>query len=116
MPLLPLRLSRRDQSIDVVGLLDTGATINVVPYSIGTSLGAVWDEDATPIHLSGSLGSIEARAIVVIAHIEQLPPVRLALAWAQSDNTRFLLGQRNFFQTFNVCLYRTERYFEVTLP
>ncbi|WP_367275296.1 hypothetical protein [Microcoleus sp. CAWBG58] len=43
-PYLPIILSYRNQSIEVMGLLDTGATMNVLPYEIGLQLGAVWDE------------------------------------------------------------------------
>jgi len=35
MPYLPLRLTHRSQSIEVMALLDTGASVNVLPYDIG---------------------------------------------------------------------------------
>ncbi|QEH31947.1 hypothetical protein OJF2_04140 [Aquisphaera giovannonii] len=42
VPLLPLTLAART-SLPITGLLDTGATVNVLPYGIGLQLGAVWD-------------------------------------------------------------------------
>ena len=35
MPLVPLQLHYAGQTVDVDGLLDSGATVNVLPYSIG---------------------------------------------------------------------------------
>ena len=34
-PLLPITLDYQDQVVQVNGLLDTGATINVLPYQLG---------------------------------------------------------------------------------
>lgn len=38
-PYLPLRLALGASVISVSGLLDTGATVNVLPYDVGSSLG-----------------------------------------------------------------------------
>jgi len=35
LPYLPLTLNYQDTSLSVSGLLDTGATVNVLPYDIG---------------------------------------------------------------------------------
>lgn len=35
MPYLPLTLMRNNLSVQVMGLLDTGASVNVLPYDIG---------------------------------------------------------------------------------
>ena len=56
LPYLPLTLSHRSTSLSVSGLLDTGATINVLPYDVGRQLGVVWDQQTTPVHLTGNLG------------------------------------------------------------
>jgi hypothetical protein len=40
MPQLPLTLTYQAQSVTPVGLLDTGATVNVLPHRIGLELGA----------------------------------------------------------------------------
>jgi hypothetical protein len=36
MPYLPLTLAYKGHSLNVEGLLDTGASVNVLPYEIGT--------------------------------------------------------------------------------
>ena len=41
-PYLPIPLAYQDRSATALGLLDTGATVNVLPYQLGIGLGAVW--------------------------------------------------------------------------
>jgi len=40
-PFLPLTLTHQGHSIEAVGLLDTGAMVNVLPYQLGIDLGAI---------------------------------------------------------------------------
>ncbi|MEO1146012.1 MAG: retroviral-like aspartic protease, partial [Cyanobacteria bacterium J06638_22] len=61
MPYLPVTLTYRGQSVESMALLDTGASVNVLPYEIGLQLGAVWEEQTVPIQLSGNLAQMEAR-------------------------------------------------------
>jgi hypothetical protein len=113
LPQLPLTLNYRGRSANVMGLLDTGAAINVLPYSVGVNLGAVWEQQRIEVSLSGNLSLIEARALVVFAALKQFKPVRLVFAWAHVDNIRLILGQVNFFTEFDVCFYRAQQFFEV---
>ncbi len=114
MPLLPIKLSLNAQAINVYGLLDTGASVSVLPFSIGISLGAVWDDQKIPLPLSGNLAAYEARALFLQGQIENLPPVRLAFAWTRADNMPLLLGQTNFFQEFDALFVRASMFFEIS--
>jgi len=116
MPRLSLTLLYQNQSIDVVGLLDTGSAINVLPYSVGLTLGAVWEDQTTPVPLSGSLGQSEARALVLQAIHPQLATqgVQLVFAWTRLDNAPIIFGQMNFFLEFDVCFYRSQNIFDIT--
>lgn len=38
LPYLPITLTNADQSLSASGLLDTGATVNVLPYEMGIRL------------------------------------------------------------------------------
>jgi hypothetical protein len=116
MPRLPLSLRYALRSAEVIGLLDTGSAVNVLPYYIGQELGAVWEEQATPVTLAGSLGRFEARALIVYATQPRLPiadPVRLVFAWTQTNDAPVILGQVNFFMEFDVCFHRSQGMFEV---
>ena len=118
MPRLPLVLSYGNRSIEVVGLLDTGAAVNVLPYEIGIALGAVWEAQKFTVALVGSLGRYEARGLAVFASHQQLnpdKPVRLVCAWTKAEDAPVLFGQFNFFVEFNVCFYRSQNIFDINL-
>ncbi|WP_460212099.1 pepsin/retropepsin-like aspartic protease family protein [Limnospira indica] len=108
-----MTLTLGDRSVDVTALLDTGASVNVLPYEIGLQLGAIWENQTVSIPLSGNLGRSDSRGLVVSGAIAQFPPVLLAFAWTESRDIPVILGQMNFFAEFNVCFYRHESAFEV---
>jgi len=113
-PLLPLNLESNGVSIPVSALLDTGATVNVLPYTLGVNLGFVWAAQLINAQLSGNLASIPTRLILLNGIVNGFPSVPLAFAWTQTDNIPIILGQVNFFAEFDVCFYRSQRAFEVT--
>lgn len=112
-PYLPIALTYQNRSLEVSGLLDTGASVNVLPYEIGLQLGAVWEEQTISVVLTGNLAQFLARGLVVSAKVGQLPPVRLAFAWTQANNVPLILGRQNFFSEFDVCFYGSQLAFEV---
>jgi hypothetical protein len=96
-----------------MALLDTGASVNVLPYDIGVELGAVWEAQSVSIPLSGNLARSESRGLILSATVAQFSPVLLAFAWTQSRDVPVILGHMNFFLEFNVCFYRHELAFEI---
>jgi hypothetical protein len=113
-PSLPLTLTYQDQVTTTAGLLDTGASVNVLPFRVGIELGAVWEQQTTTLQLTGNLAQYEARLLLVSATVGPFQPVRLAFAWTEAEHVPLLLGQINFFLEFNVCFHRSELAFEVT--
>jgi hypothetical protein len=113
LPRLPLTLRYGQRQIAEVGLVDSGATVNVLPYSLGVRLGAVWDDSKATIRLAGNLGNFPAMPLVVTAEVGDFAPVRLAFAWTQAENVSLILGQMNFFMEFDVCFFRSRLEFEV---
>jgi len=111
-PMLPLTLVGA-RTIAVAGLLDTGAAVNVLPYTTGFELGFQWEQQTTSVKLSGNLAIADARAVLVSAVVGSFNPVRLAFAWASVDTVPIILGQINFFQEFDVCFFRSRQQFEV---
>jgi len=112
-PQVPLTLTYQDKFIEVTGLLDTGADVNVLPYQLGVALGAVWSAQSTTVGLSGNLANSEARGIIVSGTVGQFAPVRLAFAWTRAELVPLLLGQVNFFMEFDVCFYGSQGTFEL---
>lgn len=114
MPYLPFTLELKGRKKEVFGLLDSGSTVNVLPYNIGLELGAVWENQRIPLSLKGNLANYEARALFVTAKIEDFPSVDLAFAWTKSEFSTLILGQTNFFLEFDVCFFRSDQEFEMT--
>ncbi len=114
LPYLPLILTYRNQSLSVSGLLDTGSSVNVLPYEMGLRLGAVWERQRLSIPLGGNLARFEARALVLMATVEKFSPVELAFAWTKDRNAPLILGQMNFLLAFDLCFYRSELAFEIS--
>ncbi len=112
-PYLPLTLTYRNRSVEVVGLLDSGATVNVLPYSIGLELGAKWEEQTTSVTLTGNLAQFPATGLLVTGTVAQFAPVNLVFAWTKSTNIPLLLGRVNFFSEFDVCFYGYKQTFEL---
>jgi hypothetical protein len=112
-PYLPFTLSIGQRDVSVLGLLDSGAAINVLPYEVGLQLGAVWQDQTTPVQLTGNLAAAEARILVVSASVGKHPAVKLAFAWAKTTSVPIILGQINFFLEFDVCFFRARTTFEV---
>ena len=103
-PFVTITLCRDGHEITVLALVDSGATISILPYEMGCELGVVWEEQTIPIQLGGPLKGIPAVAVLVDGHISGLPETPLAMAWvAETDHpVPPILGQVNFFQQFRI--------------
>jgi hypothetical protein len=113
LPYVPIILGYEQREISTSGLVDSGATLNVLPYDLGVQLGAVWERQTVPVRLTGNLAESEARALVLTARVGQLSSVRLAFAWTRSNRVPVILGQVNFFMEFDVCFFRSRLLFEI---
>jgi hypothetical protein len=112
LPRLTFLLSLGSREVEVTGLADSGATVNVLPYEIGIRLGEIWDDSRPHIRLAGNLGNFPAIPLAATAKIGDFRPVRLMFAWVKAD-APLILGQTNFFMEFDVCFYRSSLEFEI---
>jgi hypothetical protein len=110
---VPITLCHATHVLDVVGLLGTGSTVNVLPYPLGLQLGLVWEQQTTHVQLTGSLARMPGRGVIVSGQVASFPPVDLAFAWTQSSDVPIILGQVNFFMEFDVCFFRSQAAFEI---
>jgi hypothetical protein len=113
-PYLPFTLVYQESSVITSGLLDTGASVNVMPYSTGIELGYEWERQTTALNLTGNLAQYEARVVLVQAVIGQFESVQLVFAWTQVTSVPLILGQVNFFMEFDVCFYRSQLEFVIS--
>ncbi len=106
-------LQRDALRIEAVGLVDSGATVNVLPYELGLQLGGVWDDRKAIIQLAGNLSNQPAMPFAAIAQIADFASSQLMFAWVKMPSIPLILGQTNFFLEFDVCFYRSKLEFEV---
>jgi len=114
-PLLRLNLSYHGQTVEVSGLLDSGADVNVLPYTVGAMLGIPWQTQPLVMSPSGNLSQYETRGVALNAIVGTHPSVRLGFAWTKAPNVPLILGQENFFAIFDVCFFRSRSTFQVQL-
>ena len=112
LPRLSLVL-QGDQRVEAVGLVGSGATVNVLPYELGLQLGGIWDDRRAIIQLAGNLSSQPAMPFSAISQIGEFAPTELVFAWVRNQNVPPILGQTNFFLEFDICFYRSKSEFEV---
>jgi hypothetical protein len=113
MPFVPLILTAAKNSVEISGLLDSGATVNAVPFSVGLELGFDWNTDLPRVQLSGNLARYESKVIRVQAVVGNFEATELLFAWSKTDGFPPLLGQTNFFMQFDVCFYRSRGVFDI---
>jgi hypothetical protein len=113
LPRIPIILHREGRTVEALGLVDSGATVNVMPYELGLQLGATWDDGKAIIQLAGNLGSQSATPFFAMVQVGDIAPIQLAFAWTKSPNAPLILGQTTFFMEFDVCFYRSKMEFEV---
>jgi hypothetical protein len=113
LPTIPITLSHAGFSVSANALLDTGSTVNLLPYDIGLQLGAIWEEQTVRLPLTGNLATVEARGLFVSVQVGSLEPVRLAFAWAEASQVPLILGQTNFFREFDICFERSRSTIEI---
>lgn len=113
MPYIPLLLTANQRVLQIQGLLDTGATISVLPYDVGLQLGFDWDQQRVPVQLGGNLGQAPAYAVLVDGTVAPFPAVRLAFAWTRNNAVPIILGQTNFFLSFDVTFRRKQAVIEL---
>jgi hypothetical protein len=112
-PFLPICLQSGSRSTEALALLATGATVNVLPFSLGLELGLDWNQQNTPVTLAGNLAQAEARGVVLQARVADFKPVKLVFAWSQSSEARLILGTMNFFLEFDLFFSASKNQFKL---
>ncbi len=113
LPFVHISLSFHGHSIQSPALVDSGASVSVLPYDIGLQLGLKWDEQKYPVDLTVLLQGTQAYGVVLKGKISDFSEVPLAFAWTRRNDIRLILGQLNFFQQFDVHFHGAENTFEI---
>lgn len=113
LPYLPIVLTHQGNSAAVNGLLDTGATVNVLPFALGQHLGLVWEDQPLISRLAGNLAAFECRGVQLTGIVEPFALIRLKFAWTKNETVPLILGQVNFFRVFQVCFDGADQVFTI---
>lgn len=112
-PLLPVSLSYTSKDVLVQALADTGADVNVLPWTVGQHLGLAWNPNKATLRLAGIANGANAMPVLIDAKVGSYPAVTLAFAWCESDAVPLVLGQTNFFMEFDVCFFTSRQQMSV---
>ena len=79
LPRIPLTLSRDGHNLSAIGLVDSGATVNVLPFELGLRLGASWQDAEATLPLAGNLAAQRAIPLAAFVRVVNFAPVHLVL-------------------------------------
>ena len=111
-PMLPLTLPANGQQHMATALVDSGADVNVLPWSIGAKLGLMWEHNKATIRVAG-ITQGAAMPVLLSADFGDVQGATLAFAWCQTDAVPLVLGQTNFFMEFDICFFKSRNEFQV---
>lgn len=112
-PLVPIRLGLNRTALDVNALVDSGASVSVLPWSVGLRFGEDWDLLGNSCPVGGIAGGVPGKILVLVGTVATFPAVPLAFSWVKSDAIPIIVGQTNFFMYFDVFFARNRSFFEV---
>ena len=75
LPFVPVTLLHGDQRTQVPALVDSGATVNVLPYDVGLHLGLAWEEQDFALDVVGVLRGSPAYGVLLSGEIGAFSPV-----------------------------------------
>lgn len=111
-PMLPLTLRANGLQHMATALVDSGADVNVLPWSIGAKLGLMWEHNKATIRVAG-ITQGAAMPVLLSADFGDVQGATLAFAWCQTDAVPLVLGQTNFFMEFDICFFKSRNEIQV---
>ena len=124
LPFIPLTLLHTGDGVHITArmtvpaLVDSGATVNVLPRDIGEQMGLEWKSLQAILPSAGTIRRRPALALPLFVKVPQLAPQRLLFAWSElstHDHMAVLLGQTKFFDEYYVDFRKPDGYFDIVL-
>jgi len=100
-PIIPVTIIGAKRGVNAFMLLDSGADLSLIPYSVGEAIGLELDiENRSEVQGigEGSVPYILSQARIKIGDIET--PARIG--WALIEEVPLILGRLDVFQAFSV--------------
>lgn len=100
-PIIPVKITGPKRSLNIFMLLDSGADLSLIPYSVGEIIGLdINIENRSEVHGIGE-GSIPYILCQTQLSIEDAEfPARVG--WALIEEVPFILGRLDFFKNFSI--------------
>jgi hypothetical protein len=100
-PIIPITLTGDKRSVDVYAILDSGADISVIPFSVGQTIGLELDltrrSEVQGIG-EGKLPYVLSSAKIRIRDVE----TTARIGWALIEEVPLILGRLDVFQNFSI--------------
>ena len=100
-PIIPVTIIGPKRSLNVFMLLDSGADLSLIPYSLGETVGIELDiENRSEVHGigEGSVPYILSQLKLKIGKVE----ISARVEWALIEEVPFILGRLDIFQKFSI--------------
>ena len=100
-PIIPVTIIGAKQSITIHMLLDSGADLSLIPYSVGEAIGLELDmENRSEVQGigEGSIPYILSQVKIEIGNVE----ASVRIGWALIEEIPLILGRLDVFQQFSV--------------
>ncbi len=110
MPMVWVRLGLKHE---LLALVDSGASVNVLPHSIGLQLGLDWDSALDGPEIGGSVAGA-SKKVKLLLKIREFDPLEMEFCWLVHDRARVILGHDDFLKNFDVCFSTRNRVLSIT--
>ncbi len=110
--MVPIRLMHGGNSLDTVGLVDSGADISAMPKGFADILGIdLTDKQETIGGIGGKTGAIKTTLDVAfhIGHETVRMNLPIYVVLDEKNNFPFLLGRGGFFNLFDITFKENEK-------
>jgi hypothetical protein len=113
-PVIPVRLVGPKRDVRVSMLLDSGADLSLMPFSVGAVIGLVPDLEKRSEVLGVGQGSVPYILSPIELDIEG-HQISARVGWALIDEVPLLLGRLDFFDAFAIEFRQFENKIRLTL-
>lgn len=100
-PIIPVIIKGPKRRVKIFMLLDSGADLSLIPYSVGTAIGLTAEmENRNEVQGigEGTVPYILSEVNLIVGNVEF--PARIG--WALIEEVPFILGRLDFFQKFSI--------------
>ena len=100
-PIIPVRVVGPERGVNIFMLLDSGADISMLPYSVGETLGLEFDMARRSEVQGIGEGSVPYVLSQVRLEIENVE-ISVRIGWALIEEIPFILGRLDVFREFAI--------------